>query len=68
MNAQQLINKIQKICDHHGLDPRNVEINYRHDNNSDIYDIKHVWEDLYDAETNSILTSISIVTFGGETR
>jgi hypothetical protein len=68
MNAQQLINKIQKICDHCGVDPRNVEINYRHDNNSDVYHVKHVWEDLYDAESNRILTSISLVTFGGETR
>jgi hypothetical protein len=68
MNAQQLINRIQKTCDHHGVDPRKVEINYRHSNNSDVYMVKHVWEDLYDAESNSILTSISLVTFGGETR
>jgi hypothetical protein len=56
------------MCDHHGVDPRKVEINYRHSNNSDVYMVKHVWEDLYDAESNSILTSISLVTLGGETR
>jgi hypothetical protein len=68
MTAQQLINRIQKMCDEHGVDPRKVEINYRHSNNSDVYPVKHVWEDLYDAETNNVLESISLVTRGGQTR
>ena len=68
MNAQKLINRIQKLCADNGVDPSDVEVNYRHSNNSDVHPIKHTWEDLYDAETNSILTSISLVTFGGETK
>jgi hypothetical protein len=68
MTARQLINRIQKMCDEHGVDPRNVEINYRRSSDSDVYPVKHVWEDLYDAETNNVLESISLVTFGRETR
>ena len=68
MTAQRLINRIQKLCADNNVDPRNVEINYRHSNNSDVYPIKHTWEDLYDEETNNVLTSISLVSFGGETK
>jgi len=56
------------MCDQHGVDPKDVEINYRHSNNSDVYMVKHVWEDLYDGESNSVLTSISLATLGGDTR
>ena len=68
MKAQTLINRILKTCAENGVDPNQVEINYRHSNNSDVYPIKHIWEDLFDAETNNTLTSISLVTFGGETK
>jgi hypothetical protein len=68
MTAQKLINRIQKICRENNVDPRNVEVNYRHSNNSDVYPVKHTWEDLFDEETNNILTSISLVSFGGETK
>ena len=62
MNAQKLINKINRICKHHGITPKDLDVNYRWSNDSDVEDIKAVWEDLYDAETNSILTSITLVT------
>jgi len=68
MTAQTLINRIQKLCADNGVDPRNVEVNFRHSNNSDVYPIKHTWEDLFDEETNTTLTSISLVSFGGETK
>ena len=68
MTAQQLINRIQKMCDEHGVNPRKVKINYRRTSDSDVYPVKHVWEDLYDADTNNILESICLVTRGGETR
>jgi hypothetical protein len=68
MKAQTLINRITKICRENGVDPSNVEVNYRHSNNSDVYPIKHTWEDLFDEETNTTLTSISLVSFGGETK
>ncbi len=68
MNAQILINRIQKLCAENGVDPRHVEVNYRHSNNSDVYPIKHTWEDLFDEKTNNTLTSISLVTFGGDTK
>jgi len=68
MTAKNLIKRIQKICDDNGVDPSNVEINYRHSSNSDVHQIKHTWEDLFDEDTNTILTSISLVSFGGETK
>jgi hypothetical protein len=67
MTAHQLIRRIEQTCQRCGVDPRDVEMNYRHSGNSDIYPIKHVWEDSFDAETNNILTSICLVTFGGQT-
>lgn len=62
MNAQKLINKINRICKDHGITPKDLDVNYRWSNNSDVWDIKAVWEDLFDEETNSTLTSISLVT------
>ena len=62
MNAQQLINKINRICKENGVNPKDVKVNYRWSNNADVWNIKGVWEDLFDAQTNSILTSISLVT------
>jgi hypothetical protein len=68
MNAQILIDRIQTLCRQNGANPRNVEVNYRHSNNSDVYPIKHAWEDLFDEEYNTTLTSISLVSFGGKTK
>ena len=62
MNAQKLINKINRICKENGISPKDIDVNYRWSNNSDVWDIKAVWEDLFDEETNSTLTSISLVT------
>jgi hypothetical protein len=68
MKAQTLINRILKACKENGVNPCDVEINYRHSNDSDVYPVKHVWEDLFDEKTNKTLESISLVTFGGESK
>lgn len=62
MNAQRLINKINRICKEHNISPKDLEVNYRWSNNSDVWNIKAVWEDLFDEKDNSTLTSISLVT------
>ena len=62
MKAQTLINRILKTCKDNGVDPRHVDINYRRTYDSDVYQLKMVEEDLFDAETNNQLTSIVLVT------
>ena len=62
MKAQTLINRILKTCKENGVDPRHVDINYRRSYDSDVYPVKVVEEDLFDAETNKQLTSIVLVT------
>ena len=62
MKAQTLINRILKTCKENGVDPRHVDINYRRTYDSDVYPVKVVEEDLFDAETNKQLTSIVLVT------
>ena len=62
MKAQTLINRILKTCKDNGVDPRHVDINYRRTYDSDVYQVRMVEEDLFDAETNNQLTSIVLVT------
>ena len=62
MKAQTLINRILKTCKDNGVDPRDVDINYRRTYDSDVYQVKMVEEDLFDSETNNQLTSIVLVT------
>ncbi len=66
MNAQQLINQIHEICSLHEINPSSLEVNYRFDYDSDIESVKAVFEDTYDAETNSRLKSIMLVTDDSE--
>jgi hypothetical protein len=44
-----------------GYDLEKVTINYRTDSDSDIEVITYVGDDLYDAETNSVLESIVLM-------
>jgi hypothetical protein len=44
-----------------GYDLEKVTINYRTDSDSDVEVITYVGDDLYDAETNSVLESIVLM-------
>jgi hypothetical protein len=44
-----------------GYDLEKVTINYRTDSDSDVEVITYVGDDLYDAETNSVLESIILM-------
>lgn len=61
MNAKQLYDFLSEISET-GIDLSKVTLNYRHDEDSDVAIITSVEEDLFDAETNSILTSIIFQT------
>lgn len=57
MNAQELLYVLRKMQSD-GIDLSNVKLNYRTDPDSDVEVIAYVGDDLYDAETNSVLESI----------
>lgn len=57
LTAQQLIGRIARNC------RPNSKVSVRFNSeDSENYPITEVWEDLYDAETNSVLESIVLVT------
>jgi len=60
MTAKQLINKLEKICQENMVETKDVQINFRWDDNSDVFRIKNAEEDLFDEETNNILESICL--------
>ena len=47
---------------HDGVDLRKIDINYRHDHNSDVEEVFSVEEDLRDPLDNETLISICFVT------
>jgi hypothetical protein len=57
MNAQKLLEFLQEL-EQDGVDLSQVSVNYRHDDDSDVDVVRFVGEDLFDEETNSVLTSI----------
>jgi hypothetical protein len=57
MNAQKLLEFLLEI-EQDGVDLSKVSVNYRYDDDSDVEGIRFVDEDLFDEDTNSILTSI----------
>ena len=63
MTAKQLIAKLNKICTENAVDPADVEVNFRWSDDSDVFRIKSASEDLFDAETNNILTSITLAPY-----
>lgn len=63
LTAQQLIRRIQSNCRAYKQRPDEVGAAVRFNSaESENYPITEVWEDLYDAETNSVLESIVLVT------
>jgi hypothetical protein len=60
MTAKQLINKLEKICQENMVETKDVQINFRWSDDSDVFRIKNAEEDLFDEETNNILESICL--------
>ena len=57
MKVKDLKKIIKQLEEEHGnID--NCDINYRHDNDSDVMRVNHLEEDLFDSETNNILDSV----------
>ena len=60
MSAKQLIQKLTKICNENGVNPKDVQVNFRWSDDSDVWRVKTAEEDLFDEETNNVLTSICL--------
>jgi hypothetical protein len=65
MNAKQLYEFLHEISET-GIDLSKVTLNYRYDDDSDVEIITSVDEDLFDPETNNILTSIIFKTISDD--
>lgn len=63
MTAKQLINKLEKICQENMVETKDVQINFRWSDDSDVFRIKNAEEDLFDEETNNILESICLTPY-----
>lgn len=63
MTAQDLYDFLRDI-QNRGISLSRIDVNFRHDFDSDVTEVAGVCEDLYDAETSSRLTSI--VLYGEE--
>lgn len=61
LTAKKLLTYLQTL-EAEGQDLKKITINFRHDSDSDVHKCTLVSEDLYDAETNSILESIVIMS------
>jgi hypothetical protein len=61
MNAQKLLDKLNSLK-YNGYNLSNIEISYRHDEDSDVKKVNEFSEGLYDANTNSILIEIILTT------
>lgn len=62
MNAQELIDGLNYIANHHGIELTDLEVNYRYDFDSSTESIGYLFEDLYDEDTNSVLESVVLVS------
>ena len=63
MTAKQLINKLEKICQENMVETKDVQINFRWSDDSDVFRIKKAEEDLFDGETNNIFESICLMPY-----
>lgn len=63
MSAKQLIQKLTKICNENGVNPKDVQVNFRWSDDSDVWRVKTAEEDLFDEETNNTLTSICLTPY-----
>tara|TARA_R100000655_G_scaffold109045_1_gene162465 strand:+ start:195 stop:437 length:243 start_codon:yes stop_codon:yes gene_type:complete len=56
LNAKQLFDYLTELRKDNDLS--NIQVNYRYSNDSDVYEVSIVEEDLFDQETNNKLESI----------
>ena len=61
MKVSELIVKLKLICQRENVSPSKVDVLFRRTYDSDVWEINHAHEDLYDEETNNILTSIMLL-------
>jgi len=61
MTAKELLNFLLSLEDE-GCDLSEIKVNYRTDEDSDVEACTFVGEDLFDEETNKVLTSIILMT------
>ena len=61
MVVSELINRLLVICERGDVSPDEVEVLFRPHYDSDEYNVNYAHEDLYDEETNNILTSIMLL-------
>jgi hypothetical protein len=60
LTAKQLLQDLQAL-EMLGHDLSKITINYRTDTDSDVEVVTYIGDDLYDAETNSILESLVLM-------
>ena len=65
MTAQDLYDFLRDI-QNRGISLSKVDVNFRHDFDSDALPLQGACEDLYDADTNSQLTSIVLYVDGSD--
>ena len=61
MVVSELIDRLLVICKRGDVSPDEVDVLFRTNYDSDEYDVNYAHEDLYDEETNNILTSIMLL-------
>jgi hypothetical protein len=61
-NAQDLVNQLNSIAETHGVELKDLEVNFRQNFNSDVHKANWVCEDLYEphVERLEILRSVVI--------
>ena len=55
---KQFLIHVEEDIKHNGRTLDDVDVNFRYHNDSDVYRLNYVEEDLFDPETNSIVESI----------
>lgn len=60
MKAQKLFDYLLRL-QNEGNDLSEISVNFRDNYDSDVIELRHINEDLYDSETNSKLISISLL-------
>lgn len=60
MKAQKLFDYLLRL-QNQGNDLSEISVNFRDNYDSDVVELRHINEDLYDSETNSKLISISLL-------
>lgn len=57
-NAQDLVDQLYEIAETHGVELKDLEVNFRQDFDSDIHAVNWMCECTYDKETSSKLESV----------